>query len=151
MKRSTYRLKKTYENIQYIKRIIHILESLSLDDSIKLDDLTAKCELIESQKAKGSKLRRLINIIIEDYCIPIVSGNDGYKIARTQEDLNKFRKRMYKQMEGIKIRIDNATHAYNVFDEGKIKSYSELIDKKPKRLELKINNGKSNSSHSFVN
>jgi len=83
MKKSKYRLRKTYENIQYIKRIIHILESLPLDDSIKLDELTAKCELIESQKAKGSKLRRLINIIIEDYCIPIVSGNDGYKIART--------------------------------------------------------------------
>ena len=150
MQRSTYRLKKTYENIQYVKRIIHILEGLPLDNSIKLDHLTAKCELIESQKAKGSKLRRLINLIIEDYCIPIVSGNSGYKIARTQEDLNRFRKRMYKQIDGVKIRIDNATHAFNVFDEGKIKSYSELIDKKPKRLELKIKN-KSTSTHSFVN
>jgi len=150
MQRSTYRLKKTYENIQYVKRIIHILEGLPLDNSIKLDHLTAKCELIESQKAKGSKLRRLINLIIEDYCIPVVSGNKGYKIARTQEDLNRFRKRMYKQIDGVKIRIDNATHAFNVFDEGKIKSYSELIDKKPKRLELKIKN-KSTSTHSFVN
>jgi len=58
---------------------------------------------------------------------------------------------MYKQMDGIKIRIDNATHAFNVFDEGKIKSYSELIDKKPKRFILKIKIGKSNSPHTFIN
>ena len=144
------KVRLTAQNRLYAKRIIYVLELLPLNESIKLKDLAPKCEIVETTSTYYSKLRGTIDSIIESYCIPIVSSNNGFKIARTQEDLNKFNKKMYKQISGIKSRIERTTHAFNVFDEGKIKSYSEIIDKKPKRLELKIKN-KTKSQHSFVN
>lgn len=129
------------------KTLVTHLEKITVGDWVKAEHLAQICNINESQKTNWSKVRMLAKQITLKFGIPIVSGNNGFKIALNQEDVDQYIRSLYSTIKGLRERIDMVKIAFDIYNRGHIKSFSDLIDtSKPKRIKLKMKGGDSNKS-----
>jgi hypothetical protein len=129
------------------KILVNHLLKIPVNEWIKAEYLAEICGIKESQKNNWSKIRMLAKQTTIVFGIPIVSGYKGFKIADTQEDINKYVASLYSAINGHRERISIIKIAFDIYNPGHIKSFADLVDStKPKRIKLKIKGGDSNKS-----
>jgi hypothetical protein len=130
------------------KRLVVYLEGISTEKWINSKQLEKICELKRVPGSRDRKVRLLIKETVKQFLVPIVSkGSLGYKIAITQEDVDQYDRRMYSIINELKEGMKNIHLAYDLYQRGHVKKFSDLIDtSKPKRIKLKIKGGDSNKS-----
>jgi hypothetical protein len=140
-------MKNKYWDKVRAKKLVIYLEGISTEKWVNSKSLEKICELeYQNPESHERKIRVLIKNTVKQFGIPIVSvGSKGYKIALTQEDIDQYKKRMYAQWNGVKEGIKDVQLAFDIYNKGHIKKFSDLIDiSKPKRIKLKIKGGGSN-------
>jgi len=57
--------------------------------------------------------RKLIRDIVDNLKIPIVANNHGYFIAKTQEEINKYKQRITNSIDGLYYRLQILNIAFD--------------------------------------